>query len=102
MDTTLKTMCWALEGALAEIGDDPAPSMENVASLMAAKRTIALGGIEVCDVAMEVGGGPAFYKGSPIERAYRDIRGVKFHPFGPEESLVFAGKVRLGLPADDR
>ncbi len=51
---------------------------------MAAKREIALAGIEVCDMAMELGGGPAFFKGSPIERAYRDIRAIKFHPLSPE------------------
>jgi alkylation response protein AidB-like acyl-CoA dehydrogenase len=63
---------------------------------------IALAGIEVCDVAMDVAGGGAYYKTSPIERCYRDVRGGKFHPLGPEESLVHAGKVALGLPADER
>ena len=51
---------------------------------MAAKREIALAGIEVCDLAMEVAGGSAYFKGSVIERAYRDIRGAKLHPFTPE------------------
>ena len=31
---------------------------------MAAKREIALAGVEVCDLAMEVAGGAAFFKGS--------------------------------------
>ena len=69
---------------------------------MAAKREIALAGLEVCDLAMDVGGGPAFYRTSPIERCYRDIRGAKFHPFSPDETLVHAGKLALGLPADER
>ena len=60
----------------------------------------ALAGIEVCDVAMEVAGGSAFYRGSVIERAYRDIRAAKFHPFSPEATLLHAGQVALGLPAD--
>ena len=33
---------------------------------------------------MDVAGGPAFFKGSVIERAYRDIRASKFHPLTPE------------------
>ena len=70
-------------GALAAVGDDPRPSMETVAAVMAAKREIALAGIEVCDLAMEVAGGAAFFKGSPIERCYRDIRAAKFHPLRP-------------------
>ena len=57
-----------------------------------------LAGIEVCDLALEVGGGAAFYRTSPIEQCYRDVRAVKFHPFGPEETLVHAGRVALGLP----
>ena len=92
---------WALEGALAAVGDDPAPSMETVAAVMAAKREIGDAGIEVCDLAMEIAGGPAFFKGSPIERAYRDIRGLKFHPFSNETTLVHAGRLALGLPCDE-
>ena len=36
--------------------------------------------------AMDVAGGPAFFKGSVIERAYRDIRAAKFHPLTPDAS----------------
>jgi len=102
MDTRLRVAGWALDGALAVVGDDPAPSMDTVAAVMAAKREVALAGIEVCDLAMDVAGGAAFYRTSPIEQCYRDIRGAKFHPFSPEETLVHAGKLALGRPADDR
>jgi alkylation response protein AidB-like acyl-CoA dehydrogenase len=86
---------------MATIGDDPQPSMENVVAAMAAKREISIGGIEVCDVAMEVAGGGSYFRTSPIERCYRDVRGAKFHPFTPEQTLLHAGKVALGLPADE-
>jgi alkylation response protein AidB-like acyl-CoA dehydrogenase len=101
MDTRLRVAGWALDGALAAVGDDPEPSMDNVAAVMAAKHEIARAGIEVCDLAMEVAGGAAFYRGSPIERAYRDVRGLKFHPLSPEASLVHAGRLALGRPADE-
>jgi alkylation response protein AidB-like acyl-CoA dehydrogenase len=97
----LRVASWALDGALAEIGDDPDPSMQRFTVAMAAKREIALAGIEVCDVAMEVGGGPAFFRGSTLERCYRDIRAAKFHPLSPELTLVHGGRVALGLPADE-
>ncbi len=102
MDTRLRVAGWALDGALAIVGDDPGPSMDTVVAVMAAKREIALGGAEVCDLALEVGGGAAFYRTKPIEQCFRDIRGAKYHPLTPEESLVHAGKVALGLPADER
>lgn len=100
MDHKLRVSGWALDGALRAIGDDPAPSMESVAAVMAAKRTIAIEGVEICDLAMEVGGGGAYFRTSPIEQAYRDVRGAKFHPFTPEQTLVHAGRLSLGLPAD--
>ncbi|HEX4867280.1 MAG TPA: acyl-CoA dehydrogenase family protein [Acidimicrobiales bacterium] len=102
MDTRLRVAAWALDGALAAVGNDPAPSMETVAAVQTAKREVSLAALEVCDLALEVGGGASFYKTSPIERAYRDVRGIKYHPFTPEESLLHAGQVALGLPADDR
>jgi alkylation response protein AidB-like acyl-CoA dehydrogenase len=95
IETRLRIAGWALDGALAVAGDDPAPSVATVAAVMAAKREIALGGQEVVDVAMELGGGAAFFKGSPIERAWRDIRAAKFHPFTPEATLLQAGDVAL-------
>ena len=101
MDNRLRLMSWALDGALRTVGDDPTPALATVVDVMAAKREIALGGIEVCDLAMEVAGGSAFFKTSVIERCYRDVRGAKFHPFGPEQTLVHAGRVALGLPADE-
>jgi alkylation response protein AidB-like acyl-CoA dehydrogenase len=101
MSHRLQVASWALDGAYALIGDDPDPSVDRIAAAMTAKREIALAGIEVCDLAMEVGGGPAFFKGSTIERCYRDIRAAKFHPFTPEVTLVHAGRLALGLPVDD-
>jgi alkylation response protein AidB-like acyl-CoA dehydrogenase len=101
MRNRLQVAGWALEGAFGAVGDDPAPSMETVAAVMAAKREVANAGIEVCDLAMEVAGGGSFFKGSPIERAYRDIRGIKFHPFNNETTLLHAGRLALGLPCDE-
>ncbi len=100
MDTRLRVAGWALDGALAAVGDDPAPSMATVAAVMAAKTAVTEAVHEVVDLAMEVAGGPAFYKGSTIERAYRDVRGIKYHPMQPEAALLHAGQVALGLPAD--
>jgi alkylation response protein AidB-like acyl-CoA dehydrogenase len=48
---------------------------------------------------MELAGGQAFFKGSPIERAWRDLRAAKFHPFTPEATLVQAGELALAAAA---
>ncbi len=97
----LRVAAWALDGALAEIGDDPDPSVERFAAAMAAKREVALAGAEVGALAMEVVGGAAFARGSVVERAARDLRGAAFHPLTPEETVVHAGRRALGLPVDE-
>lgn len=98
MRARLDVAAWALEGALGQVGDDPAPSRASVLAVMTAKAEVARAGVEVCDLAMEVAGGPAFFRGSVIERCYRDIRAAKFHPFTPEQTLVHLGADALGEP----
>ena len=95
MQHRLQVARWALDGVLDLVGDDPAPSMDTLTAVMVAKREIALAGIEVCDLAMEVAGGSAFFRGSVVERCYRDIRAAKFHPTTPEETLLLAGDQAL-------
>jgi alkylation response protein AidB-like acyl-CoA dehydrogenase len=101
MSHRLQVASWALDRSLDEVGEDPAPSVDRLNAVLTAKREIALAGIEVCDLAMEVAGGQAFSRGSVIERCYRDIRAVKFHPLTPELTLLHAGRLALGLPVDD-
>lgn len=101
MSQRLRVASWALDGAFDEIGDDPEPSMKRVEAAMAAKAAVTEAGLAVCDTAMELAGGAAYFKGSVIERCYRDIRAIKFHPLTPELALVHAGRLALGLPADE-
>lgn len=102
MDHRLRVAGWALDGALDVVGDDPTPSMDTVVAVMAAKREIALAGVEVAGQAMELAGGAAFRRGNPIERCLRDLQAARYHPLDPEETLVHAGKAALGLAADER
>jgi alkylation response protein AidB-like acyl-CoA dehydrogenase len=96
MQHRLRVAGWALDGALDLVGPDPQPSAETLTAVMLAKREVALAGIEVCDLAMEVAGGSAFFRGSVVERCYRDIRAAKFHPTTPEDTLLMAGDEVLG------
>ncbi len=100
MDFRLKTAWWSLLGALDELGEDYDVGEREVNLLQLAKRETLLAAGEVVDVAMETVGGASYFKRSPIERAYRDVRAGKFHPFSPEKALVYAGRATLGLPVD--
>jgi alkylation response protein AidB-like acyl-CoA dehydrogenase len=96
MDARLRVAWWSLLGALDELGDDytVTPQVQN--TVMVAKREAILAANEVVDTAMEVLGGRSFYRRSPLERAYRDVRAGKFHPLTPESTVFYAGKLALG------
>ena len=88
-------------GAIAEIGDDPQPSTHNVVVAMQAKRAVAMEAISACDTALEIAGGAGYFRKAGLEQAVRDVRGVAYHPLNPELTLLHAGKVALGVPADE-
>ena len=101
LDYRLRVARWSLFGAITQIGDDPEPSMQNVVAAMQSKRAVAEEAIAACDLAMEVTGGAGYFRKLGIEQAVRDVRGVRFHPLTPELTLLHAGRVALGLPADE-
>jgi len=101
LDYRLRVARWALLGAVAQIGDDPEPSMQNFVAAMQAKRAVAEEAVAATDLAMEITGGAGYFRKLGIEQAARDVRGVKFHPLTPELTLLHAGKVALGQPADE-
>jgi alkylation response protein AidB-like acyl-CoA dehydrogenase len=98
MDATLRDAWWALMGSLDELGDDYRADAATLSLAMVAKRQAVLGAIAVVDLAMDVLGGRSYFKRSPLERAYRDVRAGTFHPFPPEVTLSYAGKLALGDP----
>jgi acyl-CoA dehydrogenase len=102
MDAKLRTAWWSLAGALGELGDDYDYPIDDARlnACMVAKRDVVTEAVEVVDLAMEAVGGPSYYKRSPLERAYRDVRAGLYHPLTPERTLLFGGRLALGLPAD--
>jgi acyl-CoA dehydrogenase len=53
------------------------------------------------DKAMELAGGGSFYRSSKLERLFRDVQGVRFHPLQDKAQVALAGRVALGLPFDE-
>jgi acyl-CoA dehydrogenase len=100
MDYALRTSWWSLMGALDELGDDYTVSAALMETQMLAKRHVITAASEVVDLAMSIAGGSAYFKRSPLEQAYRDVRAGAFHPLSPEKTLLSAGRSALGQPAD--
>jgi acyl-CoA dehydrogenase len=98
MRARLRVARWALWGAVDDLGDDPAMDEATLATVMTAKRHAVTEARAVVDLALEVAGGAAFYRRSPLERAYRDVRGGPFHPLTPEATLTLLGSRELAPP----
>lgn len=95
MHTRLRVAWWALRAAVDEVGEDPAADQATLLAVMTAKRHAVLEARAVVDTALEVAHGRAFFKTSPLERAYRDVRAGPFHPLPPEATLELAGRLAL-------
>lgn len=95
MSARLQVAKWALLSAVDEVGDDPAADEPALAAVMTAKRHAVVEARAVVDLALEVAGGRAFFRTSPLERAYRDVRGGPFHPLTPEDTLHLLGRRAL-------
>ena len=95
MRSRLRVARWALHAAVAEVGEDPPADEATLLAWMTAKRHAVVEARAVVDLALEVAGGPAFFRTSPLERAYRDVRGGPFHPLTPEATLELAGRSAL-------
>jgi acyl-CoA dehydrogenase len=102
MAARLQVARWALLSAVEEVGDDPAADESALAVVMTAKRHAVVEARAVVDRALEVAGGGAFFRSSPLEQTYRDVRGGLFHPLTPEATLDLLGRRALAAagPAD--
>jgi alkylation response protein AidB-like acyl-CoA dehydrogenase len=65
----------------------------------AAKTFINDAATRVVDRALALSGGAGYLNGSPLARAYRDVRaGAFMHPLGANRAYEFLGNVALGRP----
>jgi alkylation response protein AidB-like acyl-CoA dehydrogenase len=53
------------------------------------------------DKAMELAGGNSFFRANKLERLFRDVQGVRFHPLQDKPQAVMAGRHALGLSFDE-
>lgn len=96
MNARLRVAWWSLQGALDDVGEPLQPGPATLATLMIAKRECVLAAQEVVDLAMDVAGGASYFRSSPLERCFRDVRAATFHPLTPDATLVYAGRLALG------
>ena len=100
LDSHLRTARWAIDAVLAELGDDPEPTVENFVPIQQMKRVVTLACQEVAILASELAGGRAYAQRGPVDRMARDLRAALYHTYPPETTLIHAGQHRLGLDLD--
>jgi len=70
------------------------------AEAQAAKAFVNEAAGRVVDRALALSGGAGYLNGSPLARAYRDVRAGSFmHPLGANRAYDYLGRVALGEPA---
>lgn len=94
---------WTAETALAAMiatAERAAPGPETTSAVMTGRTVAGRAAIRTAELALEVAGGAAFYKGSAIERAFRDVQGARFHPLQEPAQRELSGRIALGLDID--
>jgi alkylation response protein AidB-like acyl-CoA dehydrogenase len=67
------------------------------AEVQAAKAFIGQAAPRIVDRALALSGGAGYLNGSPLARAYRDVRaGAFMHPLGDNRAYEFLGELALG------
>jgi alkylation response protein AidB-like acyl-CoA dehydrogenase len=100
IDFHLRNARWALNAVLAELGDDPEPTLDNFLALQQMKRSVTMACQETATGAAELAGGGAYARRGAVDRMIRDLRASLYHPYPPEMTLVHAGLARLGRDLD--
>jgi len=67
------------------------------AEAQAAKAFVSQAAVRIVDRALALSGGAGYLNGSPLARAYRDVRATAFmHPLGANRAYAFLGQVAAG------
>ncbi len=72
------------------------PSFETTNQIMTGRTLVAKAVLNVADLAMEIAGGSAFYRKLGLEKLFRDVQGVRYHPLREEAQRMLSGQLALG------
>ncbi len=99
MDTELRAAQMAHRAMVENAQTDKIGAAE-VNETMIGRNLVARHAIAAVELAMEAGGGGAFYRAAGLERRFRDIQGARYHPLQAGPQAAYAGSMALGLPID--
>ncbi len=73
------------------------PSLELTDEMLILKTGVIEASRQTVERAIEVAGGPGYYRRTGLERLLRDVRAGHFHPLPEKQQLQFTGRLALGL-----
>ncbi|MGH2472664.1 MAG: acyl-CoA dehydrogenase family protein [Candidatus Limnocylindria bacterium] len=97
MDTELANARMVWEQLVAGGAADREPSLAASDEIYKRKTILSRATVRAVYLAMEVTGGSSFFRSVGLERAFRDIQGVRFHPMHERRQYEFSGRVALGV-----
>ena len=97
MDTELENARIAWGQMVAFGATDYEPSIANSDTAYKRKTIFARAAVRSVYLAMEAAGGGSFFRSAGLEQCFRDIQGVRFHPWHERRQYQFSGRVALGL-----
>ncbi|PSB16094.1 acyl-CoA dehydrogenase [filamentous cyanobacterium CCP2] len=77
------------------------PGFEITNQIMTGRTLVAKAVLNVADLAMEITGGSAFYRKLGLEKLFRDVQGVRYHPLREEAQRKLSGQIALGWDVSD-
>jgi acyl-CoA dehydrogenase len=99
IDTALATARLALDDMFAAAATN-APGAATTNRVMLGRGIVADAVLDVVDLALEIGGGAAFYRDAGLERRFRDAQACRYHPLQERVQREYAGRLALGLDLD--
>ena len=77
------------------------PGVETTVEIMCCRAILGRGARATVDKAMDLAGGGSFLRRNALERLFRDVQGVRYHPLQEKPQNVLAGRFSFGLPVED-
>ena len=86
---------------MVEIAMTLKPGDATTVEVMCCRAVLGRGTRATVDKAMDIAGGGSFLRKSALQRLFRDVQGVRYHPLQEKPQTVLAGRYAFGMPIGD-
>jgi len=86
---------------LIDLGMTAKPGPDTTAEALRCRFLLGRSTRATVDKAMELAGGGSFFRSAKLERLFRDVQGVRYHPVQDKPQTAMVGRFALGLTFDE-